>query len=114
MHPEWIVRGLNMLNDFSCQDADDITRTNERARTKMDERTRTDINERARVNREEDRQGVDVAGWVKEVKDLVAKWEGEVAGKSGRILCHRHREPRLIYTTYVFTLTQTSPHLEYW
>ena len=72
-----------MLYHFSCKDAEDIARDNERARKHMDEEARARLNETARINREEDRQGVDVEGWLKDLKALVSKWEREVEGKSG-------------------------------
>jgi hypothetical protein len=90
-HPEWIVRGLRILNDFDCQDAEDITRYNERARKHMDEGARARLNATARINREEDRQGVDVEGWVKELRELVSNWEREVEGKPGCIRYHLRR-----------------------
>lgn len=71
-----------MLYHFSRKDAEDIARDNERARKHMDEEARTRLNETARINREEDRQGVDVEGWSKDLKDLISKWEREVEGKS--------------------------------
>jgi hypothetical protein len=83
IYPEWIVGSTNMLYHFSCKDAEDIARDNERARKHMDEEARARLNETARINREEDRQGVDVEGWFKDLKDLVSKWEREVEGKSG-------------------------------
>jgi hypothetical protein len=83
IYPEWIVGSTDMLYHFSCKDAEDIARENERARKHMDEGARARINEMARINREEDRQGVNTEGWLKDLKALVSKWEREVAGKSG-------------------------------